>query len=64
MPEYKILIDTNIFISAEDYQELSPELAELLKILEKNRHIICIHPASLEDLEIGERKEEKSCGAK
>jgi len=51
MPEYKILIDTNIFISAEDYRELSPELAELLKILEENRHIICIHPASLKDLE-------------
>jgi len=59
MPEYKILIDTNIFISAEDYRELSPGLAELLKILEENRHIICTHPASLRDLEKDKQEERR-----
>ena len=45
-----VLIDTNIFISREDYKEVPPNLSSLLELFEKNLVKIYIHPLSKEDV--------------
>ena len=45
-----VLIDTNIFISREDYKEVPPNLSSLLGLFEKNLVKIYIHPLSKEDV--------------
>jgi predicted nucleic acid-binding protein len=45
-----VLIDTNIFISREDYKEVPLSLSSLLELFEKNLVKIYIHPLSKEDV--------------
>ena len=45
-----VLIDTNIFISREDYKEVPPSLSSLLELFEKNSVKIHVHPLSEDDI--------------
>lgn len=45
-----ILIDTNIFISREDYKQLPPSLSSLLRLFEENAVKILVHPMSKQDI--------------
>jgi predicted nucleic acid-binding protein len=45
-----VLIDTNIFISREDYKQVPASLSSLLELFEKNSVKICIHPLSKQDI--------------
>jgi predicted nucleic acid-binding protein len=45
-----VLIDTNIFISREDYKQVPPSLSSLLELFEKNSVKIYVHPLSKEDI--------------
>jgi len=45
-----ILIDTNIFISREDYKQVPPNLSSLLELFWKNSVRIYVHPLSKEDI--------------
>jgi predicted nucleic acid-binding protein len=45
-----VLIDTNIFISREDYKEVPPSLSSLLELFEKNSVKIHVHPLSKDDI--------------
>jgi predicted nucleic acid-binding protein len=45
-----VLIDTNIFISREDYKEVPSNLSSLLELFEENLVKIYIHPLSKEDV--------------
>ena len=45
-----VLIDTNIFISREDYKAVPANLSFLLELFAKNRVKIYIHPRSREDI--------------
>ncbi len=45
-----VLIDTNIFISREDYKEVPLSLSSLLELFEKNLVKIYIHPLLKEDV--------------
>ncbi|HNZ61202.1 MAG TPA: hypothetical protein PKH48_07210 [Methanofastidiosum sp.] len=44
-----ILLDTNIFIQREDYSVISPELQNLIKLLNLNKERVFNHPKSLEE---------------
>ncbi len=44
------LIDTNIFISREDYKQVPPSLSSLLRLFEQNSVRIFVHPMSKEDI--------------
>jgi len=55
----RILIDTNIFVYREDNKELSPDLQELMVILNKLHSEIIIHPRSIEDLKRDTDEERK-----
>lgn len=46
----RVLIDTNVFISREGDQVLSPALRSLLQGLHRSGSHVLVHPASLEDL--------------
>jgi hypothetical protein len=46
----KILLDTNIFIHREDNKELLDELGDLLKLLQKNKCELILHPLSITEL--------------
>jgi predicted nucleic acid-binding protein len=45
-----VLIDTNIFISREDYKEVPSSLSSLLELFEKHLVKVYIHPLSKEDV--------------
>ena len=45
-----VLIDTNIFISREDYKEVPANLSSLLELFGKNLVKVFIHPLSKEDV--------------
>jgi predicted nucleic acid-binding protein len=45
-----VLIDTNIFISREDYKKVPPSLSSLLRLFEENSVKILVHPMSKEDI--------------
>jgi predicted nucleic acid-binding protein len=45
-----VLIDTNIFISREDYKQVPPILSSLLRLFEENFVKILVHPMSKEDI--------------
>jgi predicted nucleic acid-binding protein len=45
-----VLIDTNIFISREDRKEVPTNLSSLLKLFEKNRVTVYVHPSSKKDI--------------
>lgn len=50
MREYKLLIDTNIFIGLEDSQKLSPDLAELVRKSSEFGVKIFVHEDAIEDI--------------
>ena len=50
MTEFKLLIDTNIFIGLEDPKEVDPGLAELSRKCSKHHVRIFIHEAAAEDV--------------
>ena len=55
-----VLLDTNIFIQREDYSVISPELQNLIKLLNLNKEKVFIHPKSLEEFhknKDGDKKE-------
>jgi len=45
-----VLIDTNIFISGEDYKQVPPSLSLLLRLFEENSVRVLVHPMSKEDM--------------
>jgi predicted nucleic acid-binding protein len=45
-----VLIDTNIFISREDYKQVPPILSSLLRLFEETSVKILVHPMSKEDI--------------
>ena len=45
-----VLIDTNIFISREDYKQVPPSLSALLRLFEENAVRILVHPMAKEDI--------------
>lgn len=45
-----VLIDTNIFISREDYKQVPPNLSSLLELFGKNSVKVYVHPSSKEDI--------------
>jgi predicted nucleic acid-binding protein len=47
----RILIDTNILIHREDPTMLPENLQKLLRIIRENKHVIIVHPASIQDIE-------------
>jgi len=59
MDKFKVLIDTNVFITSEDYKEVPSALSELLRIIQENHHSLLIHPSSLEDVKRDRNEERK-----
>jgi len=51
MNSMRVLIDTNIFIYREDYQEVPEDLQNLLEILNDSEARIYLHPLSIEEIE-------------
>lgn len=47
----RVLIDTNIFIYRENYQEVPEDLQNLLEILNDSEARIYVHPLSIEEIE-------------
>ena len=48
----RILIDTNIIIHLEDSSRVLEEsFAEVLRLCQKNNHLLLVHPASVEDIQ-------------
>ena len=45
-----VLIDTNIFISREDYKQVPTSLTSLLRLFEENAVKILVHPMSKQDI--------------
>jgi predicted nucleic acid-binding protein len=54
-----ILLDTNIFIQREDYSVISPELQNLIKLLNLNKENVFNHPKSIEELYKNKDKDKK-----
>lgn len=47
----RVLLDTNILIAREDYEIISINLQNLLKILNNQEYEVLIHPLSIEEIE-------------
>jgi len=59
MDQFKILIDTNVFIPSEDYKEVPLAISELLRLLQTYHHSIQVHPSSVKDIERDTEKERR-----
>ena len=46
----RVLLDTNIFIYREDYNVLSPNLSDLLKLFSSIKIEILVHPDSVDEI--------------
>src|SRR5690348_1759716 len=50
MNNYKLLIDTNVFIALEDQAEVAPEVSDMLRTCAQHGVKVFVHSAAVEDI--------------
>ena len=55
----RIILDTNIFITREDYSIIPANLQDLIRILHESTVQILLHPLSVRDIENDQNEERK-----